>query len=252
MTVQPLRIEAAAATHPGQVRDHNEDSHALHPERALFIVADGMGGHLAGEEASRIAVETIGRIVLTSAEQMERDAPDEVLGHALYAAHHAIRRAAKDDAERAGMGTTAVVVWAPPPGDILWVGHVGDSRAYVWRSDELYALTEDHTILNELRRAGALSSDPNQWPPRHVLSQSLGAGFEVRPDLGQFSLQAGDVVLLCSDGLTEMLSEGELAERLATPATPAALAQGLVEAANARGGKDNITAIVLRFSIPVE
>ena len=248
MSARPLTITSAVVTHVGQKRDHNEDSHALHPERALFIVADGMGGHLAGEEASRIAVETIGRIVLAAAERPERSAPDEVLGHALYAAHHAIRKASKDDAARAGMGTTAVVVWVPPPGDIAWIAHVGDSRAYLWRAGQLRPLTEDHSMINQLRRVGALSANPDEWPPRHILSQSLGASHDIVPEVNQLAVWEDDAVLLCSDGLTDMVSEDAIAEQLSTAATPAETAAALVEAANANGGKDNITAVVLRFA----
>jgi serine/threonine protein phosphatase PrpC len=248
MSATPFAIEAAACTHMGHVRDHNEDCHALHPERALFILADGMGGHLAGEVASALAVETIGHSVLASADHPDSIAPDDMLLHALLAAHHAIRAAAEADLERRGMGTTTVVVWIPPPGDIAWIAHVGDSRAYLWRAGQLRPLTEDHTILNQLRRAGVLPPDPEQWPPRSVLSQSLGARPVIAPDVNQLALQADDVLLLCSDGLTDMLSEAEVAEQLSASATPADAARALVEAANVHGGRDNITAIVLRFA----
>jgi protein phosphatase len=145
------------------------------------------------------------------------------------------------------MGTTAVVVWLPEPGGVAWVAHVGDSRAYVWRDGQLQRLTEDHTWLNQMKRAGALPASPDDWPNRHMLSQALGGGAAApAPDVSHLKLQAADVLLLCSDGLTDMLDDEAIARQLSAESNPQVIARALVNGANRQGGKDNITAVVIR------
>ena len=246
-----LACVVGAETHPGKVRDHNEDHHLVDPELGLYAVCDGMGGHQAGEVASEIAARLIHQTVTRqpSAGQVR---PDEVLVKSLGAAHNAIVDAANADPARLGMGTTAVVVWIPEPGDEAWVAHVGDSRAYLWRDGQLQRLTEDHTWLNRMKRAGALPASPDDWPNRHTLSQALGGRTPPVPDSRQVTLQAGDVLLLCSDGLTDMLDDAAIAGMLATPAGPHGLVRSLIAEANRQGGEDNITAVVIRITRPGE
>ena len=246
---QKLAFDAAAETHPGQVRDHNEDQYLISPRMALYAVCDGMGGHQAGELASQIAIETIPR-ALGVGQSAKPESVEQLLVDALSAAHQAIQEAAEGDAARLGMGTTAVMVWAPPPGEVLWVAHVGDSRAYLWRAEHLQRLTEDHTWFNQVARAGILPANPEDWPNRHVLSQALGASVLISPEVSQLTLQANDIILLCSDGLTDMLDDTEIARQLSAPATPPVISLALVNEANRRGGKDNITVIVIRIVAP--
>lgn len=243
--IQKLTFDAAVETDTGQVREHNEDHHLISPRLALYAVCDGMGGHQAGELASEIAVDIIPRALVNGHASGEASA-EKLLAEALLAAHKAIREAAGQDASRLGMGTTAVIVWAPAPGDVAWVAHVGDSRAYLWRNGQLEHLTEDHTWFNQIRRAGHLPTNPDEWPNRHVLSQALGASTAIVPEVSQLTLLANDKLLLCSDGLTDMLDDGEICRQISNGRTPQAICEALVKEANRLGGKDNITVIVLR------
>lgn len=246
-----LAFDAIAESHPGRVRDHNEDNFFISPRLAMYAVCDGMGGHQAGELASQIAVETIPRAFVAS-QSSGHDSPERMLTDALYSAHKAIQVSAEADSTRLGMGTTAVIVWAPPPGDVLWVAHVGDSRAYLFRTGNLQHLTEDHTWFNQVMRAGVLPANPDDWPNRHVLSQALGASSLIAPEVSQLTLQNGDLLLLCSDGLTDMLDDAEITRQLSASMSLADIVQSLVREANRRGGKDNITVIVVRVSQPAQ
>jgi PPM family protein phosphatase len=246
-----LTFDAAAESHPGRVRDHNEDNFMISPRLAMYAVCDGMGGHQAGELASQIAVETIPRAFVAS-QSAGLEAPEKMLTEALYSAHKAIQTSAEGDAARLGMGTTAVIIWAPPPGDVLWVAHVGDSRAYLFRGGNLQHLTEDHTWFNQVMRAGVLPANPDDWPNRHVLSQALGASSLIAPEVSQLTLQTGDLLLLCSDGLTDMLDDAEIARQLAATMSLPDMSQSLVREANRRGGKDNITVIAVRVTSPAQ
>jgi protein phosphatase len=246
-----LAFDAIAESHPGRIRDHNEDNYLISPRLAMYAVCDGMGGHQAGELASQIAVETIPRAFVAS-QSAGLDAPETMLTEALYSAHKAIQASAEADSARLGMGTTAVIIWAPPPGDVLWVAHVGDSRAYLFRGRQLQRLTEDHTWFNQVMRAGVLPPNPDDWPNRHVLSQALGASALIAPEVSQLTLQSGDTLLLCSDGLTDMLDDAEISRQLSSPLILPDLGQSLVREANRRGGKDNITVIVVKVSQPAQ
>jgi serine/threonine protein phosphatase PrpC len=237
-------LDVAARTDPGLVREHNEDAYLADEEVGVFVVADGMGGHRAGELASRIAAETI---VDDIRERWHCGGlADEILLEALATAHQKIIASAQADPSRRGMGTTAVVAWIPLPADTAWVAHVGDSRGYLLRDGHLEGLTEDHTLLNQIARAGRLSPDPAEWPSRHALSQSLGAASMIAPEVRAVPLRDGDLVLLCSDGLTDGVEDTEIARVLGTGAQPELLAERLVEAARTLGGgRDNITVVVI-------
>ncbi len=191
-----------------------------------------------------MAVESIHR-TLANGQAAGQASIEELLLQALMAAHSAIRQAADADLSRQGMGTTAVMVWIPKPGHVAWVAHVGDSRAYLWRNGQLEHLTEDHTWLAQARRAKTLPADPDNWPYRHVLSQALGASATIAPEASQLTLQAGDVLLLCTDGLTDMLDDAEIAKQLSRQENPNRFTQALVSEANRQGGKDNITAVAI-------
>lgn len=248
-----LRIVAAARTDVGAVRSRNEDSALLLPEDGLFAVADGMGGHAAGEVASGLAVETLaerlGSADADGAVAGERatsagDArlPSEGRGagadpgeaarevrEAVEAANRRIHEQGAARPDQRGMGTTATVLLLRGPGRWL-VGHVGDSRAYLLRDGELSRVTTDHTVV----------------PGSSTLTRALGTRPDVRVDVLRGELREGDVFLLCSDGLTDVLPEGEIRDGLADAERDAGRAAGaLVRAVLDRGARDNVTAVIV-------
>lgn len=231
-------------TDPGLLRSNNQDDYYVDPEGRFFIVADGMGGHAGGQEASQIATSTI-RSYLE--EQWESDlSTQEILHKALLLANHAIVSDQKTHPERADMGTTAVVLVFRPPDDQPWSAHVGDSRLYRLRGPKILQVTEDHTWIARAVRDGELTLDQSRTHPwRHVLSQCLGREDMNRIDIQPIEAQGGDRFLLCSDGLTEELSDSLIASHLKTVRASDSVTRALVEAAKQQGGRDNITVIVV-------
>lgn len=230
-----MRYLWATATHQGMVRDQNEDS--VYPGTSgesegevLVIVADGMGGHVAGEVASRIAINT--------AASTEVDVSDRVA-----AANRAIREEVARDPQLEGMGTTMTLLRIVD--DVATIGHIGDSRAYLMRDGELKQLTEDHTVAAEYVAQGQLSAEEAAThPQRHMLLRTLGLTRFVNVDEVNVDMSPGDRVLLCSDGLTEMVSDQKISAALAG-GTPDEVVWELVEMANDAGGVDNITVAVV-------
>ncbi len=231
-----MRYVWATATHKGMVRDNNEDSvfpnsSGEETDAALLIVADGMGGHVAGEVASRLAVN--------AAASTEVDPADRVA-----AGNRAIREEVARDPGLEGMGTTMTLLSID--GARATIGHVGDSRAYLLRDNDFSQLTEDHTVAAEYVALGQLSpEEAASHPQRHMLTRTLGLTRFVNVDLFEFEVEMGDRILVCSDGLTEMVSEPDIARILATEKTPDEVVWELVEMANDAGGVDNITVVVL-------
>ena len=220
------------------MRRHNEDRSLARP--AVLAVADGMGGALAGEVAAQVAVEAVaGLSAPVTADDVRQ---------ALQEANRAIRRMAAEDPDKAGMGTTLTT--ALLAGDRLDVVHVGDSRAYLWRDGELRQLTEDHSVVAELVRRGSLSAeDAENHPHRNVITRALGAEPEVVADTVSEPLRDGDVVLLCSDGLSSYVPERDIAAALAAAGSLREAAAALVERANAAGGTDNVTVVLARAGL---
>jgi protein phosphatase len=220
------------------VRDNNED--AVFPtssgngdDAALLIVADGMGGHVAGEVASRIAIN--------AAASTDLDPADRVA-----AGNRAIREEVARDPSLEGMGTTMTLLSIE--GDVATVGHVGDSRAYLLREGELAQLTEDHTVAAELVAMGQLEpGEAASHPQRHMLTRTLGLTRFINVDEYKIDLVAGDRILVCSDGLTEMVDDETIGTALAD-GTPDEVVWNLVEMANEAGGVDNITVVVVQAS----
>jgi protein phosphatase len=236
-------VAHGAATDAGHVRDHNEDAFGVDQDRLVFVVADGLGGHQAGEVASAVATS---RFLQVMAEPMRPEAhPVDVLSSGVMAAHVAVKQATAAAPGRQGMGTTIVASWFPGPGPTVWLVNVGDSRGFLLRDGALSQLSVDHTALEELRRAGALPEDPAQWPPRQQLTQALGPSDHIEPHITSRTVNPGDQVLLCSDGLTDLVAEREIAAILMA-ADPQSACEGLVEAANRAGGIDNITVVVAK------
>lgn len=235
-------VEYAWRTDIGRVRARNEDSVAVDAAAGLLVVADGMGGHNAGDVASRMAVDG----VLAA---MQRDAADEEPQRLLAALRHAndaIYDAAGEDYERSGMGTTVVAAWLRPTG--VLAAHVGDSRLYRLRGGAIEPLTRDHTQVQDLVDRGILTpAQARVSGRRNMLSRALGTYREVEIDCAAHPCAPGDVYLLCSDGLTNMVEDGEIAEIVSTTPSLAAAADRLVTLANERGGRDNITVALARL-----
>jgi protein phosphatase len=214
----------------------------------LYAVADGMGGHAAGEVASRLAVEALADLA-TDAAPLTADDPDraaELLRNALRDGHQRICHSVAEHEEWRGMGTTVVALLLLESRAII--AHVGDSRAYLWRDGRLQRLTSDHSWVNEQVQLGLLTDEEaHRHPWRNIITRALGNQPDVEVELTQHPIHGGDLYLLCSDGLNSMLADDEIAAALGSQANdPASACRELVERANARGGEDNITVIVLR------
>jgi protein phosphatase len=229
----------------GLKRHHNEDSYLCNDALGLYVVADGMGGHLGGERASRMAVEIMERQVAAAAQaaQAEAEPRGALLGRAVVEADRAIYENALGDPALTGMGTTLTA--ALFQGRRAYLGHVGDSRAYLYRDGRARQLTDDHSWIAEQVRAGLMSPDQAKDSRfKNIITRSVGFEPSVRPDLHDLPLEAGDCYLLCSDGLSNHLGLEEIAQVLTTHFyrdAPAAF----VEMANDRGGDDNITCVCI-------
>jgi protein phosphatase len=237
-----MRVRAASATDVGLVREANEDS--AYCGRAVFAVADGLGGHAAGEVASALAVQPLAEL-----DERGVGAPEEAgraLSAALLRANQVIMAAAQADESHRGMGTT--VTAAAVTGGHLILAHAGDSRAYLLRRDEpLRQLTVDHTPAGEGLRAGYLTPEQaRRHPERHILLRAVGLEPDLQVDTpAPEPLRAGDRVLLCSDGLSDAVPDEEIAALLAGDPAPDVTCAALVEAALAHGGPDNVTVVLL-------
>lgn len=222
----------AARTDVGRRGGQNEDAIGWDPNGHLWFVADGMGGHAAGAVASQLVKETLVPLA-------ESGAPEE----AVLKAHQAVAADAATHPEHSGMGATLVSAWLDK--GVCRVVWVGDSRAYLWRNRTLEPLTRDHSYLEELRKLSDLSEEELQnHPERHLVLQSLGIGDPV-PSMTETRLRAGDWILLCSDGLTDELTDSEVARVLATVNTVEDGADALIRAALEKGGRDNVSVVLL-------
>ena len=238
-----MKLQAAAASDVGQQRKANEDSSAVVEAHGFFSVCDGMGGHAAGQIASQLACEALGKAIEVSASS--GGSLTERLRTAVLHANHEIFTTAQRRPELAGMGTTVVALLVA--GDRAALAHVGDSRAYRLRAGRLRQLTDDHSLVGELLRRREISADAaREHPHRHVLTRALGVRPRVEPDLAELGLQPGDVFVLCSDGLTNHVHDDEIAKVLSSRLAPAEACERLIDLANARGGEDNITVVLLR------
>ncbi|HEX4777975.1 MAG TPA: Stp1/IreP family PP2C-type Ser/Thr phosphatase [Acidimicrobiia bacterium] len=234
-----MRLLAGSATDVGRVRQGkpNEDAVLVDDRLHLFAVADGMGGHRAGEVASATALEALRAAIAAG-----RPVPE-----AIASANSAVFSKAFDDPELRGMGTTiTVAVAGTGEGQALVVGHVGDSRAYHLHDGELVQITEDHSLVEELVREGRLTPEQaSVHPQRSIITRALGVDEQVLVDTYDVDLAPGDRILLCSDGLTSMVRPNDIARILRREDDPTRAAEALVDAANAAGGEDNVTAVVL-------
>jgi serine/threonine protein phosphatase PrpC len=234
-----LRVaEQYAGTDTGRQRRANEDS--LLARAPLFVVADGMGGAQAGEVASRIAVESF------EPGLPETSHPELELAELARAANARIHELSHSNAEHAGMGTTLTAVYVGE--QEVAIAHVGDSRAYCLRDEQLLRLTDDHSLVDELLRQGRLTPEEAvEHPQRSVITRALGPEGKVEVDTRSFQARAGDVYLICSDGLTTMISEEQIAAALRAHTRLRDAGEVLIAAANQAGGRDNITVLLIRL-----
>jgi len=240
-----MQFSCAGRTDVGIVRSGNEDNYLMIPDRALFIVADGMGGHAAGEVASEMAVRIIARAVGAVEGEDDRAAADR-LRHAIREANAAIFERTLTEHDKRGMGTTATALLLH--GRRYLIGQVGDSRAYLLRNGTLAQLTKDHSYVQEQVDAGYLSAEEARTHPySNVITRCVGANDDVAPDTYVGTVRTGDLFLLASDGLTGMLDDPELHRVLESTDDPQVLVDTLVAEANRLGGLDNITAIIVRI-----
>jgi serine/threonine protein phosphatase PrpC len=222
----------------GRQRQGNEDSYFV--RSPLFVVADGMGGAQAGEVASDMAVRSFDAAV------PDRD-PGRALAEVVRAANRRIHERSRSDRQRAGMGTTLTAAYVTASGEVV-VAHVGDSRCYLLRDGDLVRLTRDHSLVGELVARGKLTEEQaERHPQRSVITRALGPEPEVEVDVDAFSARAGDVFLVCSDGLTSMLTESEVKAIAGRPGPLERRGRELIAAANRAGGRDNITVVLFRL-----
>jgi serine/threonine protein phosphatase PrpC len=240
-----MRFTCAAGTDKGVVRHANEDSHLMQMDRGIFIVADGMGGHAAGEVAAEMAVQIIAETMgsfrgLPDAEVAAR------LFQAVQAANGAIYRRTLVEKDKRGMGTTVTGMLLFPHRYLIV--QVGDSRAYILRRGRLLQVTKDHSYVQEQVDAGLLTPEQARTHPySNVITRCVGSNEEVVPDLYFGALEEGDVILLASDGLTGMLEDDVLARIMETGGEPRQWVDRMIADANRRGGLDNITVVVVRI-----
>jgi protein phosphatase len=232
------------ATHPGLRRAVNEDAYCSRPDLGLYVVADGMGGHTAGEVASQLAIEAM--------QQFLTDSPtlDAALGlrSAILAANQRIGTAMAADPALRGMATTAAAVWLSQDAPV--VGHVGDSRVYLWRGGQLRQLTQDHSWVGEQVRSGVLTdADARRHPWRNVVTRAVAGGSDLDVDVAPLDVAAGDRVLICSDGLSAVVPHERLEAIFASGMPLQETCDALVTAANDAGGPDNITALTLQIDV---
>ena len=239
-----MRIRCGSNSDQGRVRTSNEDSYVADAKAGLFLVADGMGGHAAGEVASQIAAETVKEVI---AMRRGSDLPGESLRLAVLEANWRVYEAQCQTEEFAGMGTTLTSLCIA--GKMYYIAHVGDSRAYLLRNGVLDQLTRDHSLVWSLLEKGMLPKELlSSHPQKNLITRSVGPHAQVEAELRQGEALEGDVFLLCSDGLTDVLTDADICAILSnTRKTPQQLGQLLVDAANDEGGPDNITVVVVRL-----
>jgi serine/threonine protein phosphatase PrpC len=250
-----VKINAAAATDVGLVRQNNEDNYYLDEAMGLFVVADGMGGHASGEVASKMTVDIIrdcfkgpgkDKPLQVGPYRKDLSAVTNRLASAIRLANMAVYEASTSHGELQGMGTT--VAAAQIAGNRLSLAHIGDSRIYLIRAGNIEQLTDDHSVVYEqIKRELITKEDAVRSEMRNILTRALGTTDDVEVDLEEMSLASGDMLILCSDGLTGMVDDDAILAVATAGVDPAAVCKELIAMANANGGKDNITVVFARW-----
>jgi protein phosphatase len=241
-----MEFEIWAQTDVGLRREINQDSILIDHDLGLFIVADGMGGHRGGEVASALAIETVQKVIRAELNMKgKKISPRELFGYSYREASSRIHhKSTHESPELMGMGTTMVGLFAY--GKKIYIANVGDSRAYLYRNPYLWQLTEDHSLVNEQVRAGVIGEDDaDRVQGRNVITRSVGFEREVTVDILEREFQLGDSFLLCSDGLSGLVTNAKILE-LCNSSTPEELVPNCIKAAEAAGGDDNVSVIFAR------
>ncbi len=240
-------LHVGCVTDVGKVRDINQDCFAIDPMRGLVMVADGMGGHLAGEKAAQSAVEVVSA-VLSEGDPREGDVQANIQ-RAVQEANRQIVQASMSDASMRGMGTTATL--AIVDGDNVYLGHVGDSRAYLVRDGGfIEQVTEDHSVVAQLLKAGAITpQEAIHHPYRNVITRCLGMQMDVEADVAVVQWKIGDRLLLCTDGLSGLVTDDEMAKMASEHEDLQDACQKMLDLAMARGGYDNITVVMAEYVV---
>lgn len=241
-------VSTGFKTDQGKRRENNEDALFVLPEQQFYIIADGVGGHNSGELASRMAVENIAEYV--AAHPIDKLEGEEALrdyfSEALFCANRLIYEKAQNNPENTGMATTAVLAYIRDKK--IYIANVGDSRAYLIRGEEIRQITEDHTYVNQLLLAGSITKEEAAvHPKRNMITRAVGGDRTVQPDYFQIDASLGDVLLLCTDGLFGEVPEEKIHSIVSAADSMHELAADLVNEANKRGGKDNISVICIRL-----
>lgn len=239
-------MQYAAKTHVGLVRPLNEDAFSIAADQqpyGIAIVADGMGGHLAGEVASSLAVEVVAKHIT---EQIDTATdPNDLLVSAIQEANRAVHQRAATQQGLNGMGTTLIVSLFDS--EQILIGHIGDSRAYLMQAGVLRQVTDDHTLVYELYKNGQITlEEAQQHPQRNIVTRAVGTDERVQADLLRFEWSEGDLFLICSDGLTNMVEDRELETILQAEGTVTAKVDALIDKAILSGGHDNVTVVVVQ------
>lgn len=256
----PMKVRYSATSHPGMKRSHNEDNYFLLAEENLYIVADGMGGHASGEVASQIAVETVANFYIDTARDRESTWPykenralaydENRLITGIKLANRRVYEMAQSDPRYRGMGTTIVALAVGSSG--AYIGHVGDSRGYVIRSNGggIEQVTEDHSLLNDYLKVHKLTPEEiEHFPHKNVIVRALGMKDAVTVDVRKIDAKPGEIYLLCSDGLSGMVNNESILEAVTQQRPDLEKAcQELIRRANEAGGVDNITCILVEFA----
>lgn len=237
------KVRTAVITHAGLVRRQNEDNFLMLPEYNLFAIADGMGGHQGGAYASSLALQVIKEEIISSKGKEKEDLREE-LSQAVQRANEKVFTRGHLEGDKAGMGTTLTAVliqdW------VAHLAHVGDSRAYLLRENAFCPLTKDHSLVGELLRHGSLTKrEAESHPQKHLLTRALGVEEEVKVDTSSMSLCMGDLLFLCTDGLTNLVQDEEIHKAFAKEMKLEKTLEGLMDLALKRGGQDNITMIAI-------
>lgn len=243
---EKMTVQVWCETDVGLRRNNNQDSFLIDESLGLYLVADGMGGHLGGEVASKLAVETVRDVVQQTLRENGARRPNAraVLAKAYESACAAIYdKSQAPGSELQGMGTTLVAAFLV--GDTVYIGNVGDSRAYLFSQGQLWQITEDHSLVNEQLRAGLLKeSDVERFAAKNVITRSVGFEREVQVDIVERTLQPGDMILICSDGLSGMIDDGQIAQ-ICSSLPPKDVVSKCINEAKANGGDDNVTTLVI-------
>lgn len=249
-----MKVVSAGITNIGRKRDNNEDAFYVDDATGLYIVADGMGGHRAGEVASRTVISSIKDYIdaFSSAVEAQRVATGEVspaaaaVCQSIELANRVVHQLSQDQGSYRGMGSTAAVAFVH--GNTLVTANVGDSRIYLIRQGKIEQLTKDHTLLAEqMSKNPGFDSHFSTYPMKHILMRAVGIQETVQPDTYEMQPLSGDMLLICSDGLTDMLSDDEVLQAVFQGGTPDDTCLRLVHLANERGGLDNITVVLILF-----